>query len=87
MNLFLCLYIFMLEFAFVIVLARYKDYGGHPDHIASSTRLEEVGGSNSSKEAGKCPECQGSRLDQNTVAKIFISFEGRVAGGLEGTKN
>ena len=64
----------MLEFAFVIVLARYKDYGGHPDHIASGARLEEVGGSNSSQEAGKCPECQGSRLDQNTVAKIFISI-------------
>ena len=33
-----------------------KDYGGHPDHIASSTRLGEVGGLNSSQEAGKCPE-------------------------------
>ena len=33
-----------------------KDYEGHPDHIASGTRLEEVGGLNSSQEAGKCPE-------------------------------
>ena len=33
-----------------------KDYEGHPDHIARATRLEEVGGLNSSQEAGKCPE-------------------------------
>ena len=36
-----------------------KDYEGHPDHIASSTRLGDVGGLNSSQEAGKCPEWDG----------------------------
>ena len=57
-----------------------KDNLGHPNHIASGTRLEEVGGSNSGQEAGKCPEWDGR--DAGDVDDDDVG-DGRDAGDVD----